>query len=120
MQHLYNQGKLNQGRLIQAKHGAVPAYQRYFGKMQVVPIQWISTLYNHKDFRRITKTCSHEPDFVLDPLSGRGDHCWFLFQPSKNILTEYDLSNYFTLENKALGAFRKESWHQYFELCLIS
>ena len=39
MQHLYNQGELNQGKLIQAKHWTVPAYQRYFDEMQVVPIQ---------------------------------------------------------------------------------
>jgi hypothetical protein len=86
MQHLYNQSDLNQGKLIQAKHGTVPAYQRYFDEMQVVPIQWISTLYNHKPFGKIVKICSHDRDFVLDPFCGRGDHCWFLFQPSKNIL----------------------------------
>jgi len=33
MQHLYNQGQLNQGKLIDAIHVTVPAYQRHFGKI---------------------------------------------------------------------------------------
>lgn len=86
MQHLYNQGELNQGKLIQAKDWTVPAYQRYFDEMQVVPIQWMFTLYNHKHFGRIIKTCSHERDFVFDPFSGQGGHCWFLSQTSRNVL----------------------------------
>ena len=86
MQHLYNQDELNLGKLIQAKHWTVPAYQRYFDEMQVVPIQWMFTLYNHKHFGRIIKTCSHERDFVFDPFSGQGGHCWFLSQTSRNVL----------------------------------
>ena len=33
MQHLYNQGQLNQGKLIESKQVTVPSYQRYFGKI---------------------------------------------------------------------------------------
>lgn len=80
---------VRQGRVIQTKPGAVPAYKRYLDEMAGVPLQdvWIDvnpisaqaserlgypTQKPETLLERILKTSSNEGDIVLDPFCGCG------------------------------------------------